>query len=117
MNVLKQFWETESIGIKSIAFEKRNEKKFLPDIRITDERYEVGLPWKSKWSAIDYDYDLCHNRLRLPHRKLRKQPDIMAEYDKRIEEQLATGIVEKGSEREKNKEENGVHYLTMESFI
>ncbi len=92
VNVLKQFWETENIGIKSIEFEKPNEKEFLPDIRFTGERYEVRLPWKGEPLAIDDDYDLCHNRLRLLHHKLRKQPDLMAEYDKRIEEQLATGM-------------------------
>ena len=59
VNVLKQFWETENIGIKSIEFEKPNEKEFLPDIRFTGERYEVRLPWKGEPLAIDDDYDLC----------------------------------------------------------
>ena len=94
VNVLKQFWETENISTKFNELEKPNEE-FLPDIRFTGERYEIGLPWKSESLAIDDDYDLCHNRLRLLHYKLQKQPEngaIMAEYDKRIEEQLATGI-------------------------
>ena len=116
VNVLKQFWETGSIGIKSVEFEKPNEK-FLSDIRFTGERYEVGLPWKHESLAIDDDYDLCHNRLRLLHRKLQKQPDIMTEYGKGIEEQLATGIVEKVPECEENQEKIDVHYLPHHGVI
>ena len=67
--------------------------------------------------AIDDDYDLCHNRLRLLHRKLQKQPDIMTKYGKGIEEQLATGIVEKVPKREENQEENGFHYLPHHGVI
>ena len=52
-----------------------------------------------------------HNRLRLLHRKLQKQPDIMAEYDTRFKEELETGIEEKVPEGEENKEGNDVHYL------
>ena len=117
VNVLKRFWETENIGIKSNEFENPNEEEFLPDIRFTGERYEIGLPWKSESLAIDDDYDLCHNRLRLLHRKLQKQPEIMAKYDKRIEEQLATGIVEKIPEGEEIKEGNDVHYLPYHGVI
>ena len=116
VNVLKQFWETENIGIKSNEFEKPNED-FLPDIRFTGERYEIGLRWRTESLAIDNDYDLCHNCLRLLHRKLQKQPEIMAECVKRIEKQLVTGIVEKIPEGEEIKEGNDVHYLPHHEVI
>lgn len=112
VNVLKQFWETENIGIKSnIPTNSKNQmrRSFFQtsDLRANDTRSV----------AIDDDYDLCHNRLRLLHRKLQKQPEIMAEYDKRIEEQLATGIVEKVPEGEEIKEGNDVHYLPHHGVI
>ena len=58
VSVLKQFWETEDIGIKSNEFEKPYGKVFLPDISFTGERYEIGLACKGESLAIDDDWDL-----------------------------------------------------------
>ena len=71
---LKQFWETESISTESNELEKPNEE-FLSDTRFTGELYEIGLHWKSESLAIDNDYELCPNRLKLLHHKLQKQPE------------------------------------------
>jgi hypothetical protein len=71
---LSRFWETESIGIKSIEEAGSPDgSDFLKDIRFTGERYEVGLPWIEDRPEIGNDFDLCYNRLKLLHRKLKKQ--------------------------------------------
>jgi hypothetical protein len=60
----------------------------LKDIRFTGERYEAGLPWIEDRPEIGSDFDLCYNRLKLFHRKLKKQP----EYNKCIEDQIRRGL-------------------------
>ena len=71
---LKRFWETESMGIESIDDPYTDGAKFLRDIRFTGKRYEVGLPWKEDCPAIESDYDLCHNHLKLLHQNYRNNP-------------------------------------------
>ena len=57
---LSRFWETESIGIKSIEEGGNPDgSNFLKDIRFTGERYEVGLPWIEDRPEIGNDFDLC----------------------------------------------------------
>ena len=109
---LKRFWELESIGIKSTGTESENppkEQDFVRSIRFTGTRYEVGLPWKDNYPYIDDDYELCRNRLKSLHQKLLKDPKHLEEYNRNIEEQLATGIVEEVPPNVKD--EKNVHYL------
>ena len=59
---LSRFWETESIGIKSIEEAGSPDgSNFLKDIRFTGERYEVGLPWIKDRPEIGNDFDFCYN--------------------------------------------------------
>ena len=109
---LKRFWELESIGIKSTGTESENppkEQDFVRSIRFTVTRYEVGLPWKDNYPHIDDDYELCRNRLKSLHQKLLKDPKHLEEYNRNIEEQLATGIVKEVPPNVKD--EKNVHYL------
>jgi hypothetical protein len=79
----------------------------LKDIRFTGERYEIGLPWIEDRPEIGNDFDL----LKLLHRKLKKQPELLSEYNKCIEDQIQAGIVEKVPAAEDNKNQEDVHYL------
>ena len=109
---LKRFWETESIGIIEKPPELNEGDKFIRDIRFTGQRYEVGLPWKEERPEIGADYELCHNRLRSLYNKLKREPELLKEYDKSIQDQLASGIIElvpHGFENDKN--DDSVHYL------
>ena len=49
-STLKQFWETESIGIREPEDSSINQlsKSFLKNIKYEDHRYEVSLPWKEE---------------------------------------------------------------------
>lgn len=115
---LKRFWETESIGIKSFEADDHSEKQdFVRNIRFTGERYEVGLPWKEEHPEIGTDYDLCHNRLRSLYCKLKKEPELLEEYNKSIEDQLATGIIEQVPLSDKDNNEQNVHYLPHHGVI
>ena len=99
-----------SIGIESIESEiSSKEPDFVRSIRFTGTRYEVGLPWKDNCPRIEDDYELCQNRLRSLHQKLLKNPKHLEEYNRNIEEQLATGIVEEVPPS--NNDQENVHYL------
>ena len=91
---LKSFWNTESIGITPLEEKRETHLEFVQDINFKKGRYEVGLPWKDNRPDLGTDYELCHNRLRSLHSKLKKQPELLKEYDKNIKEQLAAGIIE-----------------------
>ena len=94
-DLTKRFGEVESIGIESIESEiPSKESDFVRSIQFTGTRYEVSLPWTDNRPHIEDDYELCQNRLRSLHQKLLKNPKHPEEYNRNIEEQLATGIVE-----------------------
>ena len=58
------------------------------------DRYEVKLPWKEDCLPSSNGYQLCESRLRLLHQRLRREPPLLSEYNKIIQDQLKTGIVE-----------------------
>ena len=87
--ILKQLWETESIGIKEVS------EIMESQIRFNGQRYEVPLPWRDNHPAISSDYELCVNRPKSLQPKLLKEPELIREYNQIIEEQLSKGIVEK----------------------
>ena len=100
------------IGIIEKPPELNEGDKFIRDIRFTGQRCEVGLPWKEERPEIGADYELCHNRLRSLYNKLKREPELLKEYDKSIQDQLASGIIElvpHGFENDKN--DDSVHYL------
>ena len=107
--ILKQLWETESIGIKEVS------EIMESQIRFNGQRYEVPLPWRDNHPATSSDYELCVNRLKSLQRKLLKEPELIREYNQIIEEQLSKGIVEKVA-AEDNEKEN-VHYLPHHAVI
>jgi hypothetical protein len=117
---LKRFWEVESIGITDAKRKCAPDDNFLESIRFTGQRYEVGLPWKEEQPLLNTDYDLCHNRLRSLHSKLRKEPELLREYDKSFKDQLEMGIIEKvknTNEGTKDDINDRVHYLPHHGVV
>ena len=118
IGTLKQFWETESIGIKGDPECKQSSDGFNENVRFKGERYEVELPWIESCPAISSDYELCANRLKSLQRKMLKEPELIHEYDQIIADQISQGIVEKVSTEESEvKESEGVHYLPHHAVI
>ena len=64
VDTLKQFWETESIGIKGELECEQSSDCFNDNVRFNGERYEVELPWKENRPVISSDYELCVDRLK-----------------------------------------------------
>ena len=117
IDTLKQFWETESIGIKDVSEITRSPDGFNEQVRFNRQRYEVLLPWRDNHPAIANDYELyCVNRLKSLQRKLLKRPELIREYNQIIEEQLSKGTVEEVA-TEKDNENEDVHYLPHHAVI
>ena len=75
-DILKSFWETESLGIKEEPVDSETStESFLTNVRFVNERYEVGLPWLRERSEVPAHYNLCFNRLKYLQRRLIKEPD------------------------------------------
>ena len=88
---LQRFWEIESIGVS--LDEGSVHDKFLDTIKQRNGRYEVCLPWREQHPLLPDNFDLAMSRLMTLLPKLRKHPELLAEYDKIISEQTSKGIV------------------------
>ena len=124
VDMLKTFWETESVGIldeATIARQvpgKMNVKR--TEISFNGRNYEVGLPWKEDCMPQSNNYGMCEARLRSLHRNLTKEPNLLVEYDKIIQDQLQNGIVERVPKS--NSETNflnakGTHYSPHHAVV
>ena len=116
VDTLKQFWETESIGIKEVSEITKSHDVFNEQVRFNGQRYEVPLPWRDNHPAISSDYELCVNHLKPLQRKLLKGPELIRKYNQIIEEQLSKGIVERVAAEKENEKED-VHYLPHHAVI
>ena len=118
VDTLKQFWETESIGIKGELECKQSSDCFNDNVRFNGERYEVELPWKENSPVISSDYELCVNCLKSLQRRLLKDPELIPEYDRIIEDQISQGFVEKvPAEQGEVNEIETMHYLPHHGVI
>ena len=110
-NMLKTFWDTESIGIvveSQLAMTvKRNE-----EISINGCHYKVGLPWKEDCIPLSNNYGMCKTRLQSLHYKLKKDHNLLSEYRKIIQHQQRNGIIERmtKSKSEIEVKAEGTHY-------
>ena len=67
IEMLKQFWETEAIGISHDLTDTNQHdrtKLFLPSIHFEGGHYEIELNWKQINVDLPTHLSLCNNRLR-----------------------------------------------------
>ena len=111
---LKKFWESESVGIEEqqISADKR-----MPEIYHNGRNYEIGFPWKEDFQPSKNGYQLSENRLRSLYFKLKRDPDLLRDYDKIIRDQEQAGIVERVPEEETSINKSWVHYSPHHAVI
>ena len=79
-------WDLETLGIRE---EKESVHEPLFDnIRINGTRYSAQLPWKKSREELPTNYATSQARLNSLLRKLRKEPEILREYNFVIKDQL-----------------------------
>ena len=89
---VQKFWDFDSIGIRDTD---TLEEQFERNIVFKDGKYSVNLPFRDEHPAVPDNYNIAVNRLNNLTKRLRKDPEIMKEYDKIITDQLEKGIIEK----------------------
>ena len=93
---IEKFWDLDSVGV--VEKEQSVYDKFIKEITLKDNRYEVRLPFKEGHPLIEDNCVLSCNRLKSLSRKLRKTPDILKEYGDVIRNQMELGIIEEVTE-------------------
>jgi glycerol-3-phosphate cytidylyltransferase-like family protein len=101
-NILRQFWELESMGIKHedtpvLTPDEARATKFAEEtLHKQDNRYEIGIPWKVNEPIFKSNYDQALSRLQSLERSLlKKGSDIGSSYNSIIEEYVEKGYVKK----------------------
>ena len=104
---LERFWKLESLRI--LPNENSMYDEFEERISHDGERYVVNLPWREPHGMSN-----SKRRLMSLLSRLKKEPDILREYESVIREKLDRGIVERV---EKPSEVVEVHYLPRHPVI
>ena len=88
---VQKLWSFEALGINE---QDKVHEEFLDSISFTGSRYSVKLPWKEGHDKLpdNHTNNLCRMKGQL--KRLRKEPDLLKEYDAIIKEQVELGIVE-----------------------
>ena len=102
---VSKLWDLESLGIKS---SNEVHESFENEIEFLEGRYLVKLPWKQGQEPLPSNFTNSLSRLKSQVKKLKREPDVLTEYDCVIKEQLNAEVIEKVTELE---ETGKVHYL------
>ena len=89
---LSRFWDLETLGIA--RDEPSVYDKFTQQISFNGERYQVRLPWKETHPPLPDNLELCRRRLTSLLKRLRQNPQLLADYNAVIKDQLKKGIIE-----------------------
>ena len=110
---LQRLWDLDSVGIRDgdtvhEAFEK--------NLSFEDSKYSVHLPWKKHHKLLPDNFENSVARLSSQLKRLRREPEILKEYDAIIRDQLQCGIIEK-VDHTKCPDVGKVHYLPHHGVV
>ncbi|XP_073246936.1 uncharacterized protein [Porites lutea] len=110
-NSLNWFWDIESAGITEPSSKVNEDEQFLRFIKFDKDegRYEVDLPWREQTCKQSDNFDLCVTRLNCLEELLKKDEELLQEYDSIFKAQLEAGIIELVPKDEEDFE--GAHFL------
>ena len=91
-NKTKEFFDLETIGIK--PNETSVYEHFLDSIRFDGQKYVVKLPFRESAPLLPDNYQLSVKRLNNMLSRLRKQPELLKEYDEIVRDQTEKAILE-----------------------
>lgn len=76
-------------------------------------RYQVSPPWREYHESLQTNHELSLKRLRGLLSRMRQEPEVLAEYDKILREQITKRIVE----RVESGDVGEVHYSPHHAVI
>nr|XP_047123000.1 uncharacterized protein LOC124806285 [Hydra vulgaris] len=86
------FWELEDINEINTTFDLKN---FYDKIQFNGKRYSVPLPWKQERKQIPDNYEKSKLRLLSTYNRLKKNPNLLQQYNEIIRQQEHEGIIER----------------------
>ena len=108
---IHRLWDFETLGIRQ---EDEVHETLKDSIKFNGTRYSVKLPWKEGHSALPSNYNISLKRLKGQLGRLKKEPEILEEYDSVIKEQLEKGIIEPVIELERAEK---IHYIPHHAVV
>ena len=112
-NDVHKLWDLDSIGIRE---QDEAHTDTIDSIEFDGERYSTKLPWKIGHKPLPDNYSIAVSRLKSQLSRLKKEPEVLEEYDRIINEQLRLGIIEKVLDLESTEAEK-LHYLPHQPVI
>ena len=102
---IQRLWDLETLGVKEYdgVYEE-----FMDNISFNGAKCSVKLPWKEGHDTLHSNYELSLSRMKSQIRKLRKEPEVLEEYNAVMKEQLDSGVIETVTQLEKAEQ---VHYI------
>ena len=64
-------------------------------MQIVDDRYQIGVPWKSERPQLPNNRQMAVSRLTSTEKNLKKNPEVAAEYQKTIDAYVSKGYLRK----------------------
>ncbi|KAK6762778.1 hypothetical protein RB195_023475 [Necator americanus] len=123
---LEQFCEFEKSGVKEFSGPITEElkqtgaevwKAFEETIEKKEDGYYLRLPWKKETSGLPDNKPIVYRRLQASLSKLRKDPNLLQQYDDTIKSQLELGIIEEVAEDLIVEEGEVMHYLAHQAVV
>ena len=109
---VERLWSFEGLGI--VEKDDKVHEEFLDGITFTGSRYSVKLPWKEGHDRLPDNYLNSLSRMKSQLKRLKRDPELLKEYDTIIREQVEAGIVEEVAELDKV---DKVHYLPHQAVV
>ena len=100
-DVLRMFWDLESIGIgpqENVVEADHCLLEFESTVRKSRGRYEVALPWKAQHPVLLNNEGLARKRLGSLQRKLDRDPKLKLRYNEVFHDLERTGVIEEVTE-------------------
>ena len=113
-NRLKMFWDLESFVVNQN--ESSVYQEFQKEVTRKGNRYEVSLPWKQSHPALPDRYDLALRRLNGLLKRLRRNAELLHQYDNVIKEQIGNKFIEKVN-NPSIQAGNQTHYLPHHAVV
>ena len=111
---VSELFELEALGITEIDTVHEN---FVKDIRFENGHYVVKLPWRQHHDILPDNFELSSERLISTLKGLKKDPPLLKEYDRIINEQLQSGIIEQVYPSLVEPHDQRVHYLSHHPVV
>ena len=107
-NNLKKFWEIENVSSTHELLVVRIEeqmtlKKVKTSLAYENQRYRVGVPWKTNTPVLPNNHAMALQRLVNTEKRLKRSPDVAHAYNKCLEQYVEKSYVSKVPEQERIK--------------